>query len=94
MGMSEKMWLIIYKSFWNKCVLLPVLEVLHGKDENVRSLWPVEEVRPLILVAHDESTFPSHDGLKRLWFPTGEQPLRKKFTEYMSAPSLAMWEVT
>nr|CCA21923.1 predicted protein putative [Albugo laibachii Nc14] len=46
--------------------------------EETKIIWPKEVVRPLILVTHDESTFSAHDGLKRLWMPIGEQPLRKK----------------
>ncbi|CCI42326.1 unnamed protein product [Albugo candida] len=57
---------------------LQVVEGLDGSDENVRVSWPVEELRPLILVTHDESPFAFHDGLKRLWLPAGEQPLRKR----------------
>ena len=42
---------------------LLVLEGLDGNDENVRVSWPVEELRPLILMTHDKSNFASHDGL-------------------------------
>nr|CCA25177.1 AlNc14C279G10089 [Albugo laibachii Nc14] len=45
--------------------------------EETKIIWPKEDVRPLILVTHDEGTFSAHDGLKRLWMPIGEQPLRK-----------------
>nr|CCA26098.1 hypothetical protein CC1G_06011 [Albugo laibachii Nc14] len=46
--------------------------------EETKIIWPKEDVRPLILVNHDESTFSAHDDLKRLWMPIGEKPLRKK----------------
>ena len=46
--------------------------------EETKTIWPKEDVRPLSLVTHDERTFSAHDGLKRLWMPVGEKPLRKK----------------
>ncbi|CCI10948.1 unnamed protein product [Albugo candida] len=39
-------------------------------------IWPARDA--IILVTHDESTFAAHVGQKKLWFPDGEQPLRKK----------------
>ena len=34
--------------------------------------------KPLVLVTHDESTFNTNDGKRRLWSKGGEQPLRPK----------------
>ena len=49
-----------------------------AEDREGEIIWPSANVRPLLLVTHDESTFSANDGLKRLWPPDGEQSLRKK----------------
>ena len=37
-----------------------------------------ENEKPLVLVTHDESTFNSNDGKRRIWMENGKQPLRPK----------------
>jgi len=40
------------------------------------SLRPGE--RPVVLVTHDESTFNTNDGKRRIWMKDGKQPIRPK----------------
>lgn len=65
-------------------VFLPRMEALKSRmmewDENLQVVPKEYEtgVRPIVFVTHDESTFNSNDGRKKIWVHEDHAPLRKK----------------
>lgn len=51
---------------------LPKFESLDGNDEDFRVSRPVERLRFIDWMTHDQSILASYDSLKRQWLPTGE----------------------
>jgi len=65
-------------------VFLPQMAVYKARmmewDENLQVIPKEygEGVKPLVFVTHDESTFNSNDGRKKIWVHEDKAPLRKK----------------
>ena len=50
------------------------IPIISTKREAIEGeiIWPLANVRTILLVTIDEITFSANDGLKRLWLPDGE----------------------
>ncbi|CAG8822955.1 12970_t:CDS:2, partial [Cetraspora pellucida] len=53
------------------------MPIFSGDNIEVET-WPDSNIKPLILVTHDECIFSAYNGSRSLWISYGEQPLRKK----------------
>ncbi|CAG8827726.1 14992_t:CDS:2, partial [Cetraspora pellucida] len=53
------------------------MPIFSGDNMEVET-WPDSNIKPLILVTHDECIFSAYNRSRSLWIPYGEQPLQKK----------------
>ena len=69
---------------YRQTIFLPQMEAYKARmmewDDNLQPINKELEpgVKPIVFITHDESTFNSNDGRKRIWIHQDKQPLRKK----------------